>query len=228
MKKESAFTLIELLVVIAIIAILAAMLLPALARAREQARSASCMNNLRQIVLADTMYAMEYGGYVIIQLGSTSYLGNTNQHWGRAYWNMGVVPESPQLLQCPSYKSPSLGTRIYGGLHPDQWPTRYKSTSGGHTFPRIEVIEQPTDWILRADSLQVSTGNMVSWFNSEPSSKTSGTTSRGMHAKHSADRVNIAFAAGNVESAGPARIAGANLTMPLVYWSFDGEFLPGE
>ncbi|MCX7597678.1 MAG: DUF1559 domain-containing protein, partial [Armatimonadetes bacterium] len=58
MKK--GFTLIELLVVIAIIAILAAILFPVFARAREKARQASCTSNLKQIAMAHLMYAQDY------------------------------------------------------------------------------------------------------------------------------------------------------------------------
>ncbi len=63
MRKKSGFTLIELLVVIAIIAILAAILFPVFARAREKARQTSCLSNLKQIGLGALMYAQDYDGF---------------------------------------------------------------------------------------------------------------------------------------------------------------------
>src|SRR5436190_12213406 len=62
MRRANGFTLIELLVVIAIIALLAALLLPALARAKESGRRAACINNLHQLQIAANLYASDNDG----------------------------------------------------------------------------------------------------------------------------------------------------------------------
>lgn len=64
-RARAGFTMVELLVVIAIIGILASVLLPVLARARQQARSVQCVNNLRQLYLANSMFAAEHDGHYV-------------------------------------------------------------------------------------------------------------------------------------------------------------------
>jgi prepilin-type N-terminal cleavage/methylation domain-containing protein len=73
--RRTGFTLIELLVVIAIIAILAAILFPVFARARENARRASCMSNLKQIGLGMMMYVQDYDGKYFLRTYSRDGAG---------------------------------------------------------------------------------------------------------------------------------------------------------
>jgi prepilin-type N-terminal cleavage/methylation domain-containing protein len=79
--QKSAFTLIELLVVIAIISILAAILFPVFARARESARRASCMSNLKQIGLGTMMYVQDYDEKYPMGLSWKSASDHTSLNW---------------------------------------------------------------------------------------------------------------------------------------------------
>ena len=109
--RIKAFALIELLVLIAIIAILAAILFPVFARARENARRASCQSNLKQIGLGLLQYSQDYDGQM-----TPAYIGSdTGSNANNTKWMDVVQPyvKSTQLFTCPSDVDERVGTNVY-------------------------------------------------------------------------------------------------------------------
>jgi len=102
--KPKNFTLIELLVVIAIIAILAALLLPALSRARSVAKSIGCINNLKQSALIMVTYSSDFNDYMALTSYNPTGSGATNQnlYWARFYTVDTQYMKSLNTVRCPS------------------------------------------------------------------------------------------------------------------------------
>ncbi len=133
MTRRRGFTLIELLVVIAIIAILAAILFPVFARAREKARQTSCLSNLKQISLGLLMYAQDFderlpGTYTMVPPGP----------WPLVHWGQLIQPyvKNAQLGLCPSDDNPPWG--ISYGANTEVMPDSrgdFSASIGGITYP---------------------------------------------------------------------------------------------
>ena len=157
-RRSWSFTLIELLIVIAIIAILAAMLLPALNKARERAKITQCLGQVRELVRVSQLYTDSYNGYFCpanLVSNSGNYLWWTNvmemlklisvpswtmEHWGKA---------GGGIMMCPSLR--------YEGQCPGLGPTR--AVSGYGVSAKIHRLKSPSKVAVFGDTPQNAKGS---------------------------------------------------------------------
>jgi prepilin-type N-terminal cleavage/methylation domain-containing protein/prepilin-type processing-associated H-X9-DG protein len=171
---RKGFTLIELLVVIAIIAILAAILFPVFAKAREKARQTSCLSNIKQIVLASMQYAQDYdemmvrSGYWIISPTWFSY-------W---FDQLGPYTKNTQVFTCPSSNYRTLSPYpTYGNYGMVNQVVGYQTgrngftasgwTCAGGTAPRsLGSIIAPAERVFVSDASQFNT-EVTYWYRTD-------------------------------------------------------------
>ncbi|MCE5238906.1 DUF1559 domain-containing protein [bacterium] len=142
---RKGFTLIELLVVIAIIAILAAILFPVFAKAREKARQSSCLSNLKQLGLAAMQYAQDYDERIVkCYLYWSSTFSQTQYRW---YWQANSNPGMlwPYVKNSQVFMCPSVGKHAYG--------ISFVGQTGADPGTAIGTIQSPAETVLFADSL---------------------------------------------------------------------------
>ena len=161
-RKSGGFTLIELLVVIAIIAILAAILFPVFAQAREKARQATCQSNMKQIALGILMYSQDYdeglplGSYLLT--GMTSAV--TYQDLIEPYVKVGVasggignapaVRNITKFYSCPSFSSNSYptaaGDPAPGPFDPSFYSISQSYINNGNIMPTMHRLAPTVGW----------------------------------------------------------------------------------
>lgn len=202
-RNHKAFTLIELLVVIAIIAILAAILFPVFARARENARRSSCQSNLKQIGLGALQYSQDYDEKIIPVL---DHVGAGLQGWTNL-----IQPyiKSKQLLFCPSGPSPDP-TDLNGVLLAPSYGMNVKtqldynaSVVGFNGTVSLAAINNPAELLLFVDNRRpndtVLPGYYSAWYHYTTDLNGVYISNVGLPHPIHFDGANVAYADGHVK-----------------------------
>ncbi len=156
MKRRKGFTLIELLVVIAIIAILAAILFPVFARAREKARQSSCLNNCKQIGLAIMQYLQDYDEFLPffcmtnnVSVPWTVLPQYSYRNW--LLWANQIYPyvNNTQVFVCPSRPEDAMGYSYNMNL--GYWGNHATRTGPIYDGVRLSTIPYPAQTCMVID-----------------------------------------------------------------------------